>query len=113
MSVPDRQEMRLFGGILCGTDPDNSWVNICITFDPVGAGVTDSVTVTDLPVGNYTVSQGSWAWRYDDPAPVSQNVTVQDKELPGSTTASASFTESFIKTKWLDGNAAQDNDFGE
>ncbi|MBR7092647.1 MAG: hypothetical protein IKI50_05625, partial [Clostridia bacterium] len=104
---------QAFEVIVQGQDEDNNWVNLHVALDPAGIGTTDSVTVKDLPVGHYTVRQGGWSWRYDEPTPVSQTRTVEDKDLPGSTTASAAFTETFLKTKWLDGNAALDNDFGE
>ncbi|MBQ3870014.1 MAG: RICIN domain-containing protein [Clostridia bacterium] len=104
---------QVFELIVRGQDEDNSWVNIRIALDPVGTGVTDTVTIKDLPVGNYTVTQNGWSWRYGDPTPSSKTVTVEDKELPESTTAAAAFTETFVKNKWLDGNAAADNDFGE
>lgn len=58
----------------------------------------DSVTVSDLPVGAYTVEQlGDWSWRYSDAA---QTVTVAEEQ-----TATAAFGGAATNAKWLSGNS--------
>lgn len=58
----------------------------------------DSVTVSDLPVGTYTVEQlGDWSWRYSDAA---QTVTVTEEQ-----TATATFGSAATNAKWLNGSS--------
>lgn len=67
----------------------------------------DSVSVTDLPTGEYTVTeQTDWSWRYE-------NAT---KEREINLTYNNGTNEIFFENirengKWLDGNAVKDNRF--
>lgn len=59
----------------------------------------DSVTIKDLPFGEYTVTQqNDWSWRYDDTA-----VTVDHQGASGTT---VQFSEAMARDKWLNGNSA-------
>ncbi len=68
----------------------------------LGAGET-SVTVTDLPIGTYTVSeQDGWSWRYAGVE--SLEITVKEKTLL-EPAAAAAFTFGPRTDKWLSENA--------
>lgn len=68
-----------------------------------GAG---PVTVADLPIGAYTVTeQTDWSWRYT-PVENAKSVTLD----PG-TTNTVTFVNTRDKTDWLDANASADNIF--
>jgi len=68
----------------------------------LGAGET-SVTVTDLPIGTYTVSeQDGWSWRYAGVE--SLELTVKEKTLL-EPAAAVSFTFGPRTDKWLSENA--------
>ncbi len=95
---------QAFEFVVQGQDPDNSWVNLYVTLDPA-RGVS-SVKIEDLPVGNYTVSQCDWSWRYTTAS--SQDVTVIEDD-----TVSVAFAETFEHGKWLDGSGYCENDFGQ
>lgn len=63
---------------------------------------TGSVTIHDLPVGNYTVTQqNSWSWRHSDPA---QSVTHTGGESPTEVT----FDDSTNTDYWLNGNSQRE-----
>ena len=66
-----------------------------------------SVTVTKLPVGNYTVTElTSWAWRYEN------DESVLGLFLEYSETGSTiTFNQDRAQIKWLDGNAVNTNLF--
>lgn len=67
---------------------------------------TDSVTITGLKVGEYTVTEvTSWSWRYTTGG--SQIITLQ-----GSQTGAVSFTNNVSNSKWLSGNAYSKIVFG-
>jgi hypothetical protein len=85
-----------------GTSENNSWVTLTVCI--VGEG---SKTVVELPVGDYTVTPSGWAWRYT-PDQASQTVTVEE-----STPKTVTFLQTLEKSKWLDGNAYEDNVFSE
>lgn len=66
----------------------------------------DSVTVNELPIGDYTISEISgWAWRYADSD--AQSLTLEYSETPSVVT----FVCNRDKVKWLDGNAKVKNLF--
>ena len=83
-----------------GTDTEK----IDLTVTVIG---NDSVTITKLPTGDYTVTEiTDWSWRYEN-ATAQREVTLhyQDDghELIYSNTRE--------NGKWLDGNAVKDNKF--
>ncbi len=84
--------------------PDTDTEDIDLTVTVVG---NDSVTVTKLPVGEYTVTElVDWSWRYD-------NASAQ-RELVLNYNDGANeiiFDNSRDNDKWLDGNAVKDNLF--
>jgi len=62
-----------------------------------------SVTIKDLPTGEYTVTENSpWSWRYDDHAPQTATVT-------GGETATAEFVNTRSESKWLSGDSRCEN----
>ena len=67
----------------------------------------NSVTVTKLPVGNYTVSElTDWSWRYENTSAVREvNLAYNDGKNE------IVYENSRENPKWLDGNAAKDNQF--
>jgi len=67
----------------------------------------NSVTVTKLPVGNYTVSElTDWSWRYENAYAVREvNLAYNDGKNE------IVYENSRENPKWLDGNAAKDNQF--
>lgn len=66
-----------------------------ITVTIVGNG---SVTIKNLPFGDYTVTQkNKWSWRYDD-----QAVSVSHQGENGTT---VQFSADEVKDKWLNGNS--------
>ena len=67
-----------------------------------------SVTITKLPVGNYTVTEMTdWSWRYENENAV-QEVMLN---YNGGATNEMIFNNSRENGKWLDGNATKDNQF--
>lgn len=57
-----------------------------------------SVTVHDLPFGEYTVTQiNDWSWRYDDKA-----ITMDHQGENGTT---VQFSNAMVRDKWLNGNS--------
>lgn len=68
---------------------------------------TDSVTITGLKVGEYTVTEvTSWSWRYTTGG--SQIITLQGAQ----TNNAVSFTNNVSNSKWLSGNAYSKIVFG-
>lgn len=58
----------------------------------------DSITIKNLPIGAYTVTQqNDWSWRYEDPV---QTVTVEEDEI-----STAVFGGDAVKESWLNGNS--------
>ena len=77
--------------------------NVSLTVAVTGNG---SVTVQDIPVGTYTVSEiTDWSWRYG-PAQNDQSITVTKG---GANTVT--FTNQKKNTAWLGGEASADNRF--
>ena len=84
-----------------GTDPNTK--DISLTVVVIGDG---SVTIRDLPVGEYTVEEKTgWSWRYTPAGGASQKVTV---DADGET---VDFANKRSNELWLDGNHWLDNRF--
>ena len=84
-----------------GTDPNTK--DISLTVVVIGDG---SVTIRDLPVGEYTVEEkNGWSWRYTPAGGASQKVTV---DADGET---VDFANKRSNELWLDGNHWLDNRF--
>ena len=83
--------------IFRATGPNNFAMDVVI----VG---NDSVTIKDLPIGKYTVTElTNWSWRYE-PNGASQDITLvagETKELP--------FTNTRPNIYWLDGDCYCEN----
>ena len=95
----DENQTFLFG--IKGTDENTKAVDLTVTVH--GNGKT---TITDLPVGQYTVTEKTdWSWRY---APEQQEqsveITVEGKILE--------FKNKRTEDKWLDGDNYSINHFG-
>ena len=95
-------------------DPNQSFIftvvcednNINMTVVINGNG---SVTIKDLPVGNYTVTEDeSWSWRYSVDGANPKTITVSS-----SGTNTVEFKNERDKDPWLDGNAYAENIFTE
>ena len=70
---------------------------------------TDSVTITGLKVGEYTVTEvTSWSWRYSTTGGSQQRITLQGAQ----TNNAVSFTNNVSNSKWLSGNAYSKIVFG-
>lgn len=63
-----------------------------------------TVTITDLPIGDYEVTELDWSWRYTADQAV-KTVTLSNG------TASVTFNNSRTNEDWLDGNAIATNVF--
>jgi uncharacterized repeat protein (TIGR02543 family) len=85
-----------FEYVVTGIGSNNSTITVKVCIDGQG-----SKTITGLPVGDYTVTQTTWSWRY---SASTENSTV---ELTTSG-AEVKFSQSMVNTKWLDGNAYLD-----
>ncbi len=71
----------------------------------------DEITLTKLPVGNYTVTEDtSWSWRYEVQGDAS--VTITSANIHKGE-AEASFTNKRTDDSWLDGNTFATNIFGQ
>lgn len=98
-SHADASQSYLFQ--LQGTDQTNP--DICLEVAVVG---NRSVTITDLPIGAYTVTErADWSWRY---TPDTVWSTVLD---PGQPNASIQAENRRTEIHWLDGCEAADNIF--
>jgi hypothetical protein len=81
---------------------DTETADIDLTVTVVG---DNSVTITKLPVGNYTVSQlTDWSWRYKN-AEAKRNVALAYTEGANEIV----YDNSRANGKWLDGNNFKDN----
>lgn len=68
---------------------------------------SDSVTVKDLPVGDYTVSElTEWSWRYQNDGSAALDVTV----VAGKDNTAA-FSNTPNSKQWLGGETEKDNRF--
>ena len=85
-----------------GTDENTKGIDLTVTVH--GNGKT---TITDLPVGSYTVTEKSnWSWRYTPSGNESQNITISagGAVLP--------FVNNRTDGKWLSGDSFKINHFG-
>ena len=81
------------------TGPDNYSTEVII----VGNGF---VTLKNLKIGTYTVTENtSWSWRYK-PEKVSESITLKANEKNEVT-----INNTREKDQWLDGNVHADNKF--
>lgn len=85
-----------------GTDENTKGIDLTVTVH--GNGKT---TITDLPVGSYTVTEKSnWSWRYTPSGNESQNITI------GAGGAVLPFVNNRTDGKWLSGDSFKINHFG-
>ena len=85
-----------------GKDENTKDINLTVTVH--GNGKT---TITDLPVGSYTVTEKSdWSWRYTPNGSESQNITI------GADGAVLPFVNNRTNEKWLNGDSFKINPFG-
>ena len=83
---------------------DESTKNINLTVTVHGNGKT---TITDLPIGSYTVTEKSdWSWRYKPNGGESQDITI------GAAGAVLPFVNNRTNEKWLNGDSFKINHFG-
>lgn len=85
-----------------GTDENTKGIDLTVTVH--GNGKT---TITDLPVGSYTITEKSnWSWRYTPSGNESQNITIDagGAVLP--------FVNNRTDGKWLSGDSFKINHFG-
>ncbi len=94
-NVPTSDSTQAFEYIVTGMDTTNSSIEIKVCI--VG---NSSKTITGLPIGNYTVTQTTWAWRYGN--------SPQTATIEKSSTTTATFKQTMANTKWLDGNSYTD-----
>ena len=87
--------------IVKGKDSHNNWIELTVCINP---DAQQTITIKDLPIGDYTVTQKNWSWRYKTPE--QQTITVNEGE-----TVTAAFREVIENKKWLDGNAYTKNTF--
>lgn len=82
------------------TGPDDYKNEVII----VGSG---SVTIKDLTIGKYTVTEDTgWSWRYTP-----EGSSTKTKEITANGDNTVTFTNTRSKDKWLDGNASVENVF--
>ena len=97
----DKDQTFIF--TLQGVQGDDNTKNVTLTVVVTGNG---SVTIKDLPVGDYTISEDTnWSWRYM-PADIQNSQTVIVK---GGEANSITFVNERRESKWLDGNAICEN----
>ena len=78
------------------TGPNN--FNMTVVINGVG-----SITIKDLLIGTYTVTElTNWSWRY---TPVSTDLAVQTVNLALANQRSVTFTNTRINQYWLDGDS--------
>lgn len=87
-----------------GTDTSNSYIDMDVTITG-----SDSITIYDLPLGNYTVTEDTdWSWRYTA-ASDSASASLAVDDLSKTVT----FTNTYAETKWLNDLAVLPNVFGK
>ena len=66
-----------------------------------------SATIKNLPVGDYTVTELAWGWRYelDEVSPENGSVTLEYPNLNQTVT----FTNERTENKWLSGDCYAEN----
>lgn len=86
-----------------GTDVSNSYIDMDVTI--TGSG---SVTIYDLPLGNYTVTEDTdWNWRYQ------ADVSSQTVDLEENADAEVKFINKYTENRWLNYTANMPNEFGK
>ena len=93
-------ENQCFEFVIKGKDENNEWLELKVCIQGNG-----KKTIRDLPIGEYTITQTDWSWRYTS-SPDNASVVIEESD-PQSVT----FNESMSNNKWLDGNAYKDNNF--
>lgn len=89
-----------------GTDANNSDVDMTVTIK--GAG---SVTINNLLVGDYTVTEDAvWSWRYNCTANGTAGFTTT-ATVPSANTVEVTFVNTINKTQWIDGHTYAENKF--
>lgn len=79
--------------------------DVSLTVTVHGAG---SITVKDLPIGTYTVTEKTdWSWRYEPTG----DVNTQTVTLSATGTNTVTFTNERKEDKWLDGDSSCVNIF--
>ena len=97
----DKDQTFIF--TLQGVQGDDNTKNVTLTVVVTGNG---SVTIKDLPVGDYTISEDTnWSWRYMP----SDDQNVQTVNVKGGEANSITFVNERRESKWLDGNAICEN----
>ncbi|MBO7739531.1 MAG: hypothetical protein J6S18_04090, partial [Oscillospiraceae bacterium] len=87
-----------------GADESNSYIDMDVTID--GSG---SVTIYDMPLGSYTVTEdSSWSWRWICSSALSGTEVISTDNLY----AEIAFTNSFDEDRWLNGVSCKPNVFG-
>jgi hypothetical protein len=104
-SEADSDETQSFTFVIKGADSHNSDIELEVCIE--GAG---SKTIQDLPVGNYTIEQTDWSWRYDGKSGESQETKA---EVKYKSTTTVEYQQTMNETKWLDGNGYKDNVFDD
>ena len=98
----DIDENQSFLFVIKGAETDENTKGIELTVTIPGNG---SVTIADLPVGSYTVTEKTdWSWRYQ-PESETQNVVLKPDG------GSVVFNNKRSDDKWLSGDAYKVNDF--
>ena len=86
------------------TGPDGFSMEVVIADVVKESDKTKSVTIKNLPAGEYTVTEEtSWSWRYE--CDKATQYTDVDATVDASTGAKTlTFTNTLEKTNWIDGN---------
>lgn len=83
-----------------GIDENTSHIDLTVTINGNG-----HINITDLPVGEYTVEETDWSWRYT-PENKTQEITLSAGE-----NNQLIFENSRAEDQWLDGEASCVNEF--
>ena len=93
------------------TGPNGYSQDVILLGNADGTGSEGSVTLKNLPVGSYTVTEDTgWSWRYTCTSGAEVNIT--ENNLTNGT-AEAKFTNEYSEDHWLGDNAYADNMFAE
>ncbi len=86
-----------------GTDDLTTGIDLTVTIHGNG-----EITITDLPIGNYVVTeQTDWSWRYEP----TEGKTSQTISLSPTEENIVTFENTRAEDKWLDGNSYKVNVF--
>ncbi len=98
------QESAIFT-VTSKTDSTKTWT---VVVNCAGDAKTGSVTLTNLPAGEYTVTEISgWTWRYTVEGGASKTATVKGGKLDNSVV----FNNNQTKNKWFGGDNYKNNVF--